>query len=106
MFTTITFAGMIGFAKSMSNSKQLLQITAPEQLLQISAPGIQLITTPIPLLQIESSKQLLITAPEYNVSVFSLEYDKGLRCLVLYIINPSLESHKLLYLVNSCEIVE
>lgn len=45
-------------------------------------------------LQIESSKSLLISEPSNEVSVYFHEYDKGLRCLILHLINPDLESHR------------
>ena len=45
-------------------------------------------------LQIESSKTLLISEPSNEVSVYYHEYDKGLRCLILHLINPDLESHR------------
>jgi hypothetical protein len=79
---TQSFAGMIGTA--------ILQISAPKQLLQIASPLSQnniqinsplLISAPISLLQITAPTQLLISEPEYNLSVFLTEYDK--RCLKL-----------------------
>jgi len=102
MITINHFAGMTGTAiKLISSPNQLLQIVAPIKPLYplIEAPGIK------PILQIESPlktllplieapNQLLISEPEYNVSVFLTEYDKGLRCLILNIINPGLLTHK------------
>ena len=64
---------------------KVLQITAPISLLQITAP--------IPFLQIESSKTLLISEPSSDVSIFLHNYDKGLRCMVLFLINPNLDDH-------------
>ena len=62
------FAGMSG--------NVILQISAPKPLLQISPPN-----------------SLLISEPVSDVSVYLHEYDKGLRCLNLYLINPNLDSH-------------
>jgi len=78
---------------------ELLQIAAPTSLLQISAPLLLFrdtlaITAPIPFLQIESSNQLLICEPLNQISVYLHEYDLGLRCLILHLINPELEDHK------------
>jgi len=53
-----------------------------------------MIAPPVELLQIESSKTLLISEPINEVSVYFHEYDKGLRCLILHLINPDLENHR------------
>ena len=42
---------------------------------------------------IAAPKTLLIGEPKSKVSVFYTEYDKGLRCLVLYLANPNLDDH-------------
>ena len=92
------YAGMIGGAfLAISSPKTLLLIVAPlfNKVLQITAPiSLLQITAPIPFLQIESSKTLLISEPNNEVSVYFHEYDKGLRCLILHLINPDLESHR------------
>ena len=111
-----SFGGLIGTAfkyKIKLISAPLLQIAAPlKPVYPLITSGIipnLLITSPLkptilliespktqPLLQIVAPKTLLISEPEYNVSVFLTEYDKGLRCLILNIINPGLLTHKAL----------
>lgn len=58
-----------------------------------SIPFLQ-IAPPNPPLLIEAPKQLLISAPSNEVTVYLHEYDKGLRCLTLNIINPDLYNHR------------
>lgn len=70
------------------------QIVAPKQLLMIENPKTLMIESPKPLLMIEASTTLLISKPSSEVSVYFHEYDLGLRCLNLHIINPDLYSHK------------
>ena len=67
---------------------QTLLLIAPPKTLLIAPPLI------IPHLKLEAPKQLLIAAPSNEVSVFYTKYDKGLRCLVLYISNPNLVDHQ------------
>lgn len=79
---TSSFAGMIGYAATPSHLFGYL--LGWNSLLLITAPSILLIEAP---------KTLLIEAPKSEVFVFYTEYDKGLRCLVLYLINLNLDSH-------------
>jgi len=81
-----SIAGMFGTA--VKNIKYListpmLQIVTPS--ISTQTGSVSLISSPKvkPLLQIVAPNQLLISEPEYNVSVFLTEYDKGLRCLIL-----------------------
>lgn len=66
-------------------------------ILMIAAPPARkvplMITGHLPLL-IEAPKTLLISEPSNEISVYLQEYDRGLRCLILSLINPGLESHK------------
>jgi hypothetical protein len=59
-----------------------------------SGSAIKQISAPKPLLQIGCSNTLLIQEPQNEVSVYFHEYDKGLRCLTLHLINPDLFNHK------------
>jgi len=88
------FAGMTGNAILQISAPKillgmdaaLLQIVAPLQLLSIGAPT--------SLLQISAPTLLCISEPRNEVSVYLHEYDKGLRCLILHLINPDLDNHK------------
>jgi DNA polymerase type B, organellar and viral len=91
----ITFAGMTGCANGYLGS--ILPLLSHLTFVQQGGSG-----TIIPILQIESPKTLLIEAPKTlliskpvnEVSVYFHEYDNGLRCLNLHIINPDLYSSK------------
>ena len=64
-----------------------------QTLFLIAPPKTLLIAPPLIIPHLKIPKTLLIKAPQNNVSIFFHKYDKGLRCMVLHLINPNLDDH-------------